>query len=90
MNTGHVLIALDLTAFGDADAIRARVAKLQDEVRSSHPDSPVLAPGDLEHTRLVENAETVEVAPSTLEQLRHLADQHDLPFPTPLAEKSPR
>lgn len=90
MNTGHVLIALDLAAFGDADEIRARVAELQNEVRSSHPDSPVLAPGDLEHARLLESEDAVEVAPSTLEQLRRLADQHDLPFPTPLAEKSPR
>lgn len=90
MNTGHLLIALDLAAFGDVEEIRGKVAQLQDEVRASHPDAPVLSPGDLEHARFRENADSLEIAPSTLEELRTLAARHDLPFPTPSADGSPR
>src|SRR5699024_3901791 len=73
MNTGHLLIALDLAAFGDPGAIRTRVAQLQDEVRTSNPDGSVLSPGDLEHARLTANADTVELAASTVAELRLLA-----------------
>lgn len=89
MNTGHLLIALDLAAFGDPGAIRTRVAQLQDEVRTSNPDGSVLSPGDLEHARLTANADTVELAASTVAELRLLATQHSLPFPAPLPEGTP-
>lgn len=90
MNTGHLLIAMDLAAFGDADPIRAKVAELQDEVRSSNPHDAVLSPGDLEDQQLAANARTVELAESTLTALAELAAQHDLPFPTPSDPGSPR
>lgn len=85
MNTGHLLIALDLAAFGDPAQIRDRVAELQAEVRSSHPEGTVVAPGDLEHDRAAAD-DGVELAASTTEQLRALARAHDLPFPDPLAD----
>lgn len=89
MNTGHVLIALDLAAFGDAEAIRTKVAQLQDEVRASNPDGSVLSPGDLEHARLTAGADSVELAASTVQELRLLAAEHRLPFPAPLPEGTP-
>lgn len=89
MNTGHLLIALDLAAFGDPEQIRDRVAELQAEVRSSHLGSPVFAPGDLEHAHLVEG-EGVELAASTVEELQRLAAAHGLPFPAPLADRTSR
>jgi LDH2 family malate/lactate/ureidoglycolate dehydrogenase len=89
MNTGHLLIALDLAAFGDPGQIRDRVAELQDEVRSSHPTGAVVAPGDLEHDRAAAG-DGVELAASTAEQLRALARTHDLPFPAPLTEGTSR
>ncbi|WP_341854129.1 Ldh family oxidoreductase [Brachybacterium sp. GPGPB12] len=82
MNTGHLLIALDLAAFGDPAQIRDRVAELQAEVRSSHPGGTVVAPGDLEHDRAAAD-DGVELAASTAERLRALARAHDLPFPDP-------
>lgn len=89
MNTGHLLIALDLAAFGDAQAIRTKVARLQDEVRTSSPDGSVLSPGDLEHARLTANADSVELAASTVQELRLLAAEHSVPFPTPRPEGTP-
>lgn len=89
MNTGHLLIALDLAAFGDPAQIRDRVAELQAEVRSSHPTGTVVAPGDLEHDRAAAG-DAVELAASTAEQLRALARTHDLPFPDPLTEGTSR
>ncbi|WP_193105473.1 Ldh family oxidoreductase [Brachybacterium sp. FME24] len=90
MNTGHLLIALDLAAFGDVDEIRAKVAQLQEEVRSSAPDGSVHSPGDLEHAHLTANADAVDLSESTVESLRALAALHDIPFPTPLTEGSSR
>lgn len=89
MNTGHLLIALDLAAFGEPSTIRDHVAELQAEVRSSHPGGDVLAPGDLEHARLLEG-DGVELAPSTVEALQRLARTHDLPVPGPLADRTSR
>ena len=89
MNTGHLLIALDLAAFGDPAQIRDKVAELQAEVRSSHPGGTVVAPGDLEHDRAAEDR-GVEISASTAEALRGLADAHGLSFPDPLADGSAR
>lgn len=87
MNTGHLLIALDIAAFGDADRIREHVAELQSQVRSSHPGGPVVAPGDLEHARSTEGG-GVPLSDSTVDALRALAHAHDLPAPEPLTDGS--
>ncbi|MFC7455818.1 Ldh family oxidoreductase [Brachybacterium sp. GCM10030267] len=84
MNTGHLLIALDLAAFGDPADIRAKVAELQEEVRASSPEGTVLSPGDLEASRLAAAADDVELAESTLQELRIVATRHGLSFPEPL------
>src|SRR5690625_7453346 len=73
MNTGHLLLALDIAAFGDPDQVRRKVEELQQEVRASHPAAEVMAPGDLESSRLRAAAHSVELAPSTVAQLRELA-----------------
>lgn len=86
MNTGHLLIALDTAAFGDASEAREKVARLQDSVRGSNEGAAVHAPGDLEHAALQENAETVPLAPSTIVQLGELSVDESLPFPTPIEE----
>lgn len=86
MNTGHLLIALDTAAFGDAAQTRENVARLQDAVRGSNAGTPVHAPGDLEHAALQANAETVPLVGSTIAQLSELSADEALPFPTPIEE----
>lgn len=86
MNTGHLLLALDIAAFGDPEQIRRKVDELQQEVRTSHPDATVVAPGDLEHAKLQAAARSVELAPSTVAQLGELAAQAGTPLPAPVDE----
>ena len=86
MNTGHLLLALDIAAFGDPDQVRRKVEELQQEVRASHPAAEVVAPGDLESSRLRAAAHSVELAPSTVAQLRELAAVRGAQFPAPLEE----
>jgi len=81
MNTGHLLLALDLAAFGDVEDILANVAALQAEVRGSRPGSEVVAPGDLEHRSARQDPGHVEIAASTAAALRALAVEHGLSFP---------
>lgn len=89
MNTGHLLIALDVSAFDDAAAVQKKVARLQRSVRSSNAGSPVHAPGDLEHAALQQNIESVALAQSTVHQLSELSVGESLPFPTPIEEGNP-
>src|SRR5699024_7892787 len=86
MNTGHLLLALDIAAFGDPDQVRRKVEELQQEVRASHPAAEVTAPGDLESSRLRAAARGLELAPATLAQLRELAAVRGAQFPPPLEE----
>src|SRR5699024_331010 len=87
---GHLLLALDIAAFGDPDQVRRKVEELQQEVRASHPAAEVMAPGDLESSRLRAAAHSVELAPSTVAQLRELAAVRGAQFPAPLEERSSR
>ncbi|MEE1650281.1 Ldh family oxidoreductase [Brachybacterium sp. J144] len=89
MNTGHLLIALDLAAFGDPATIRGRVAALQESVRASHPEREVLSPGDLEHRRRRQAGAGVAVPEATVAELRELAAAASLPFPDPVPEHEP-
>lgn len=84
MNTGHLLIGLDVSAFGDADRARERVAELQESVRTSHPTEPIPAPGDLEYGKLAANADAVELAGSTVAQLTELAAARGVELPRAL------
>jgi L-2-hydroxycarboxylate dehydrogenase (NAD+) len=89
MNTGHLLIALDLAAFGEAGQILAKVSELQQAVRDAGPAGTVHAPGDLEHQRRIHRADSLEIPAATVQQLRELAEQYGLAFPSPLPEPDP-
>src|SRR5690625_6783389 len=56
------------------------------DLRASHPAAEVVAPGDLESSRLRAAAHSVELAPSTVAQLRELAAVRGAQFPAPLEE----
>lgn len=89
MNTGHLLLALDTSAFGDREQISRKVEQLQQEIRSSNPSAAVVAPGDLEHAKLQDSAHTVELSASTVAQLRELGAARGTQFPAPIEEGTP-
>lgn len=89
MNTGHLLLALDTSAFGDPEQIGRKVDQLQQEIRRSNPSAAIVAPGDLEHAKLQESARSVELSASTASQLRELGDLRGTPFPAPVEEGTP-
>lgn len=89
MNTGHLLLALDTSAFGDREQISRKVEQLQQEIRSSHPSGAVVAPGDLEHAALQDSAHAVELSASTAAQLRELGVSRGTQFPAPIDEGTP-
>lgn len=81
MNNGHLVVGIDAAAFGGRDHTEARVADLQQRVRTSGPAGrTVHAPGDPERAREAEAATSVQLPASTADQLRLLA--HELSLTT--------
>ncbi|WP_104165230.1 Ldh family oxidoreductase [Arthrobacter sp. SX1312] len=79
MNNGHLVVGLDTAAFAGSARTAARVAILQDRVRSSGPAGrPVDAPGDPERRREAGAADAVSLPLSTIDQLTSLADELSL------------
>lgn len=79
MNNGHLVIGLDTAAFAGTARTAARIATLQDHVRSSGPGGrAVQAPGDPERVRQAEAKDAVPLSPSTVSQLAALADELSL------------
>jgi L-2-hydroxycarboxylate dehydrogenase (NAD+) len=82
-NTGQAILAIDLSAFGDVDAFKARVDKLVQELRSSErmPDvDRIWLPGEQSQQRRVDNARDGVPLPLTLvEKLDLFALEHAMP-----------
>jgi len=82
-NTGQAILAIDLSAFGDVDAFKARVDKLVQELRNSErmPDvDRIWLPGEQSQQRRVDNARDGVPLPLTLvEKLDQFALEHTMP-----------
>ena len=77
MNVGHTLIAINPAFFGGADHACSRFGALRDRVRDSGPQ--VFAPGDIEARNRKDNAEQIDLSPSTLELLNQAAQKRQVP-----------
>ena len=76
MNTGHLLITIDSSAFTGRAHTEARVGKLQERIRASgRAGDEVLAPGDPEQSRARSNKQSIPLSASTGRLLDSLA-QH--------------
>jgi L-2-hydroxycarboxylate dehydrogenase (NAD+) len=82
-NTGQAILAIDLSAFGDVDAFKARVDKLVQELRNSErmPDvDRIWLPGEQSQQRRVDNARDGVPLPLTLvEKLDQFSAEHGMP-----------
>ncbi len=82
-NTGQAILAIDLSAFGDVDAFKARVDKLVQELRSSErmPDvDRIWLPGEQSHQRRLDNArDGVPLPMALVEKLDQFALEHTMP-----------
>lgn len=82
---GHLLIVLDVAAFGDRAAYDERVAALVDQVRGSAPapwSEAVLTPGQLEQqARERHERDGIRLAPSAWRQLAEIAEATGTPLP---------
>jgi L-2-hydroxycarboxylate dehydrogenase (NAD+) len=82
-NTGQAILAIDLAAFGDVDAFKARVDKLVQELRNSErmPDvDRIWLPGEQSQQRRTENErEGVPLPLSLIEKLDQFALEHAMP-----------
>jgi LDH2 family malate/lactate/ureidoglycolate dehydrogenase len=82
-NTGQAILAIDLSAFGDVDAFKARVDKLVQELRSSErmPDvDRIWLPGEQSQQRRIDNArDGVPLPLALIEKLDDFALSHAMP-----------
>jgi L-2-hydroxycarboxylate dehydrogenase (NAD+) len=79
MNTGHFIIGLDTSRFTDRKHTAARVADLQEAVRSARKDGTrISAPGDIEYANNIMNSERVTLSSSTVVQLNALYSACDI------------
>lgn len=82
-NTGQAILAIDLSAFGDVDAFKARVDKLVQELRSSErmPDvDRIWLPGEQSQQRRMDNMRDGVPLPLTLvEKLDQFSAEHGMP-----------
>jgi L-2-hydroxycarboxylate dehydrogenase (NAD+) len=82
-NTGQAILAIDLAAFGDVDAFKARVDKLVQELRSSErmPDvDRIWLPGEQSQQRRIDNArDGVPLPLALIEKLDDFALSHAMP-----------
>jgi len=82
-NTGQAILALDIAAFGDAAAFKARVDALARDLKGSErlPGvDRILMPGERSHARRVENARLgIPIAEALGRDLDRLADDLGIP-----------
>lgn len=83
-NIGHMLMAIDPTAFGGAEATHQYVDDLvatMHATRPVHPQQPVLVAGEPEARAYAERSHLgVPLPPALLELLRGICDRGDIPF----------
>lgn len=84
---GHLLVTLDVTAFGDRADYDRRVTALVDQVRGAEPApwaDGVLTPGELEVRARKRNEESgIQLSASAWGQLDEIARTTGAPLPTP-------
>lgn len=80
MNTAHLVVALDPTAFAGRRHTEEKVARLQDRVRGAGSGA-VFAPGDPEHEQRESSSSGVVLPGSTVEALQRLAQRLDAQWP---------
>jgi len=82
-NTGQAILAIDLSAFGDVDAFKARVDRLVQELHSSErmPDvDRIWLPGEQSQQRRIDNArDGVPLPLALIEKLDDFALSHAMP-----------
>jgi L-2-hydroxycarboxylate dehydrogenase (NAD+) len=82
-NTGQAILAIDLSAFGDVDAFKARVDALVRELRNSErmPDvDRIWVPGEQSQQRRVDNArDGVPLPEALIEKLDQFSMEHSMP-----------
>ncbi len=82
-NTGQAIMAIDLSAFGDVDAFKARVDKLAREIRASERMPGVeriWLPGEQSHEKRETHLRDGMVLPAVLlKQLEAFAQEMDMP-----------
>ncbi|RKT79388.1 LDH2 family malate/lactate/ureidoglycolate dehydrogenase [Terracoccus luteus] len=90
---GHLLIVLDVAAFGPRDEYDERVARLVDEVHAADPapwSDGALVPGELENRARVATERTgIRLSPSAWQQLRAVADDTGATLPTATSPTKP-
>ncbi len=82
-NTGQAILAIDLSAFGDVDAFKARVDALVRELRNSErmPDvDRIWVPGEQSQQRRIDNArDGVPLPAALIEKLDQFSVEHNMP-----------
>jgi LDH2 family malate/lactate/ureidoglycolate dehydrogenase len=82
---GHLAVAIDPSAFGDAEAFLDRVTEFANRIRQSRPaqgSDAVLLPGDPELAeQRRRESDGIPIAPTVIEQLAAFGDELDIePF----------
>lgn len=84
-NVGHMMLAVNPTAFMSQDEFDTRLEALVAEVKSAPPidaDRPVMLPGEVEFNRMDERQrDGIPVSRETVEGLRELAGEIGVNFP---------
>lgn len=82
-NTGQAILAIDLSAFGDVDAFKARVDGLVRELRNSErmPDvDRIWVPGEQSQQRRIDNERHgVPLPLALIEKLDQFSEEHSMP-----------
>jgi LDH2 family malate/lactate/ureidoglycolate dehydrogenase len=83
-NIGHLLLAIDPSAFGGAETAREYVDDLvatMHDTRPLDPQQPVLVAGEPEARAFAERSrDGVPLPPALLDQLREICVRSDVPF----------
>jgi LDH2 family malate/lactate/ureidoglycolate dehydrogenase len=83
-NVGHFFCLLDIAAFMEPAQFRSRIDSMIDQIKSSRKRpgvDEILVPGERSYRTRQRNLQRgVSVDPQTLDELRILSNEHDVPF----------
>jgi len=83
-NVGHFFCLFDIAAFVEPERFRARIDAMIDRIKASRRRpgvEEILVPGERSHRARLENErQGVPIDAATLEELKRLCDEHDVPW----------